>query len=404
MTLFEETHIGTCTVKNRLIRSATFEGMCDSDGIPTNHYISHYRQLARKNIGGIITGFTYISKEGKAIHPGQAGLYSHQQIPRYRSATSAVHESGSKIFIQLAHTGRQTRKKDTGQAVAGVTTKASSYFRGQPFQLTENHILNIIEQFGDSARYAREAGFDGVQLHAAHGYLIHQFIHPAINTRKDQFGIDKQWGIGTLFLHMVIENIRQKCGDDYPLLIKISAGDDYLKHFTKRHFIQLIKFLNHQKTDAIEISYGTMDMALNIFRGGLPLKELFAHNLKYSNRSKLFQRMWRLSVLPFLKIRIKAFRPMYNLKYADLAKNFTSQPLISVGGFRSRKDIRQAIEEHEIDFVSLCRPFICEPDFAEKLATYSDYTSLCSNCNTCAIMCDSNNYTKCYKTKSHENN
>ncbi|NQU51155.1 MAG: NADH:flavin oxidoreductase, partial [Bacteroidetes bacterium] len=208
MELFEKANIGTCELNNRIIRSATFEGMCDDNGIPTKTYLSYYNELAKNHIGGIITGFTYISNEGKAMQPGQAGIYSEKLIPQFKKVCSEVHKRGSKIFMQLAHTGRQTRIKETKEQPVGVSRKRSFYFRGKPKKLQIHKIYQIIEKFGDSASYAQSAGFDGVQLHAAHGYLIHQFILSKINNRLDEFGINPNTKIGTKFLDLIIDNIR----------------------------------------------------------------------------------------------------------------------------------------------------------------------------------------------------
>ena len=189
MEIFEKAYIGKCELKNRIFRSATFEGMCDKNGIPGENYLSLYEELSNNNIGGIITGFAYISKEGKAIQPGQAGILNEKHIEHFKKITSVVHTNGSKIFLQIAHTGRQTRETDIKQKVVGASEKKSMYFREKPRKLSTEEVFEIIEKFGNSALNAKKAGFDGVQLHAAHGYLIHQFILPTINNRKDLFFI-----------------------------------------------------------------------------------------------------------------------------------------------------------------------------------------------------------------------
>lgn len=122
MNILESTHIGTCKVQNCIIRSATFEGMCDNNGVPGDTYLNHYSRLAQNNIGAIITGFTYISQEGKAIHPGQAGIYAEHLITYYQAVTKEVHKHGGTIFMQIAHTGRQTCEPD-------FVTKLTNYPR-----------------------------------------------------------------------------------------------------------------------------------------------------------------------------------------------------------------------------------------------------------------------------------
>ncbi len=403
MELFEKANIGKCELSNRIIRSATFEGMCDKDGFPTETYLSFYKELSKNKIGGIITGFAYISGEGKAMQPGQAGIYSEEFIQHYKKVTNEVHASGCKIFMQLAHTGRQTREIETGKEVVGVSTKRSTYFRSKPRKLPPEEIYQLIEKFGDSVRYAQKAGFDGIQLHAAHGYLIHQFILPEMNNRADQFGIDPKTGIGTGFLDLVIENVRSKCGHDFPILVKISGSDDYSPRFSREQFVNLIRFLDKKEVSAIEVSYGTMDYALNIFRGDMPIDLILAKNKVFKTENKFSAQLRKSFIFPLVKRKLIPFSPMYNLECASLAKKHTTIPIISVGGFRKREEMEFAIKNKGIDFISMCRPFICEPDFVLKIEIDPDYQSKCLNCNYCAIMCDTQNVTQCYKTKSHGN-
>ena len=397
MEVFEKANIGNCTLENRVIRSATYEGCCDADGFPGEDYIALYDRLSRGGMGAIITGFAFVSRQGRAMQPGQAGMDSSAKVPAFRKVTERVHGNGGRIFLQIAHAGRQTLRKVTGQEVVGCSSRRSPYFREKPRQLDKREVKAVAGSFGESAALAREAGFDGVQIHAAHGYLAHQFILSSINRRRDEFGADKLERIGTRFLEMVIRHVRNRCGQDFPLLVKVSGGDDYFNRFTGHQLVNLIRFLDTQPVDAIEVSYGTMDYALSIFRGDFPASLILKHNPFFKDSGPLRKRLERTFFFPYYRSRLKPFKPMYNLQYAKTAKEHTRHPVISVGGFRSASEIGRAIRDDGIDFVSLSRPFLAEPDFVLRIKSDADHVSKCCNCNYCTIMCDSPFKTQCYK-------
>jgi 2,4-dienoyl-CoA reductase-like NADH-dependent reductase (Old Yellow Enzyme family) len=377
--------------------------MCDADGRPGPVYLKFYAGLAGRDLGALITGFAYVSSDGRAMQPGQAGLESDDKVADFRRVTDAVHQHGCPIFLQLAHAGRQTVPAATGGDLYAPSPIKSPYFKHRPRPLTESQIERIIADFSAAARRAREAGFDGVQLHAAHGYLVHQFVHPALNQRKDIYGIDPARGIGTAFLERIIDAIRSSCGADYPLLVKVSAGDSLRPPMTEAQFVHLVQALDARRVDAIEVSFGTMDHALNIFRGdSIPSDAILQYNPRYRTRSALKRWFWHTCVLPWLQRSFLPFTPMYNLSAALLAKQHTRIPIISVGGFRSGPQIRTAIEERGVDFVSLCRPLLCEPDFVKRLRQDEHYESRCANCNRCAIMCDSGFPTHCYENRRQD--
>jgi len=395
--LFQPAKIGSLTLNNRIVRSAIYEGMCDAQGFPTDEYLELYATLARNGIGIIITGFVYISPCGRAMHPRQGGIDEDAKILAYKRMTDQVHSNGGKIIMQIAHCGRQTLSKAAGGQVRGVSNKKSLYFGSNPKTLTTEEALALAQSFADAALRCKKSGFDGVQLHAAHGYLVHQFILPSINNRKDILGIDKERGIGTYFLGAVIDKVREQCDIDFPLLVKISAGDDYTDNFTQEQFVQLVRFLDEKKVDAIEISYGTMDRALSIFRGRtVPLDTILKYTPKYKTGGAIGRFIRKYFLYPFVKRGLKMFTPMYNLPFAKIAKQHTQIPIICVGGFRKKQEMTDAVSRNETDFVSLCRPFICESDFVSKLVASPEYSSKCIDCNVCAIMCDSVNSTRCY--------
>ena len=402
MEIFEEAYIGPVRLKNRIIRSATFEGAADANGFPTEAYYHLYKQLAAHDVAAVISGFTYITRNGKAMHPGQAGCDSPEKLDSFRRLTDMLHRYDCKAFLQIAHTGRQTLSSVTGCPVVGVSAQKSAYFKEKPDVLNIPEAHGLIDSFGKAAHLAQQAGFDGIQLHAAHGYLIHQFLHPAINNRTDEFKLNPGTGIGTFFLQKIIENIREKCGNSFPILVKVSASDDYKNHFTLTQFLHLIDFLDLMKVSAIEISYGTMDAAFNIFRGDFPGERILAENYFYKQKSPLSKWIMGNLIFPSVKKKFIELQPMYNLPFAVEARAATRIPIIVVGGFKRGEEIRHAIHDCQIDFVSMSRPFIAEPNLVTKLKKNPQYESICQSCNQCAVMCDSQHSTRCYTHGKHE--
>ena len=397
MMALQSARIGTVTLRNRIIRSATYEGRCDELGFPGESYRDLYAELARNNVGAMITGFTYITPSGRAMQPRQAGIESESKIRFYRDVTGQVHGYHGRIFMQLAHAGRQTSRQATHEQVAGASRMRSRYFNSKPRSLETREVLLIVEQFARAGAFAMKAGFDGIQLHAAHGYLIHQFLSRAINTRNDIFGIDRQTQLGTRFLDLIIDGVRQACGPCYPILVKISGGEDERRDNSEARLMRLIAFLNAKKVDAIEISYGTMERPLNIFRGtSVPLDAVLRCNPRYRVRGALRRSLWRTLAAPLVLARTRPFTPTYNLHYAEAAKRNSEIPIISVGGFRSGAEIESALANGKADFIGLCRPLLCEPDFVRRLEENNSYVSRCISCNTCAVFCDTRYPTRCH--------
>ena len=170
--LFEKTEIKGMELKNRLVRSATHEAMADDEGFPTDRLFKLYERLAKGGVGLIITGHTYVSRDGK--DKAMLGIDSDEHISKYRELVNHVHQNGAKIAMQINHCGRQTTKEMTGtQPIAPSAVKDKSLLV-MPREMTEEDIERIIEAFAQAARRVKESGFDGIQLHGAHGFVFHR--------------------------------------------------------------------------------------------------------------------------------------------------------------------------------------------------------------------------------------
>jgi len=399
MKMFEPFTIKNTSFRNRIIRSATYEGLCDENGFPTEKYCRFYETLAAKEVGAIVTGFAYTSLQGRAMQPFQAGMDEMEKTEHFRKMTDAVHQYNCPVFLQISHAGRQTLRGVTQSEVRGVSAKKSYYFNENPVPFSTKEVYEKIDEYVRAAELARQSGFDGVQIHAAHGYLVHQFLLPAINNRRDEFGIDKKSRIGTRFLSEIISGIRNCCGEDFLILVKISGNVDIGEKFSGVRFGNLIRFLDKMKVDAIEISYGTMDHPMNIFRGDMPARLILSQNPILHTNSAFRGFLNKMMIQSWYRFKQKPFTPAYNLIFAKAAKQITNIPMISVGGFRSGNEIETAISSGFTDFVGLSRALICEPNFILKIKNEIACKSACENCNYCAVMCDSGRPTQCYKTK-----
>ena len=393
--LFEPVKSRNITLKNRIIRSATYEGYGDHDGVPLPELANIYLNLAKGGVGTIITGFAFVSQAGRAMQPGQCGIDSSSKIAPWRKILNKVHDSypDVSLFMQIAHAGRQTKRKFTGFSAVGPSGRKCTYFKESVKTLNDNEIREIITEFGEAAGRAREAGFDGIQVHAAHGYLIHQFLSPWTNTRQDK------WSDGRLFLESIIENIHGKCGADFPVFVKLSWAEDNKPGINLNNSIQTVKSLENSGADAVEISYGTMEFALNIIRGDCPIDTVLKVNPLFKPIPHFFCEIWKLFFLKKYLRKNIPFTENYNVDSAMEIKKSTTLPVFPVGGIRTADNIIDVLNKG-LDAVSLCRPLICDPDLPLRIKNGKN--SECINCNLCTVYCDSTQPIRCYQRKKGE--
>jgi len=251
--LFETTTLNGMTLKNRFVRSATAEGMATEDGECTPRLIDLMSALADGGVGLIITGHAYVTKRGQAI-PAQLGIYDDKLIPGLRAMTDAVHKRDGKIVAQLAHSGMLAIPKlISGPPLA--PSAVEGIIEGPLQEMTIEDIHATVKAFGQAAKRAYEAGFDGVQIHAAHSYLLSQFLSPAFNHRTDAYGggIENR----AKMLLEALQVIRKRVGQDYPVLIKMNARDYLEGGLELEDSVQAGAMLKQAGVDAIEVSGGT---------------------------------------------------------------------------------------------------------------------------------------------------
>ena len=340
--LFTPGKIGTLEIPNRMMRSATAERMADQAGFPRQQYYDLYRQLAAGGVGLIITGHMYVHPSGKC-HPEMTGVYDDDQIPGLAKLADVIHSEGGKVVVQINHGGMQCAK----DAVDGTIAPSSitEDFLQQPArEMTVDEIEMLIDAYAQAARRVKQAGFDGVQLHGAHGYLINQFLSPFVNKRSDEWGCDFERR--TRFLQLVCKAVRDQIGPTYPMMIKFGMQDGVAGGLSTDEGARVISMMSDMDLDGIEISGG----------------------VKSDNSKKGIRRPEEEAY----------FRPL-----VQKARTVTNLPIAMVGGLRSRAVMEDILASGDADFVSLCRPLISEPDFPNLLKTREKEISRCISSNNC---------------------
>lgn len=345
-TLFEQLTINGMTLRNRLVRSATWEGMCDPDGRPTERLINYYRDLARGEVGLIITGYAFVSREGKQL-PGKMGIHVDDFADEMRALTAAVHAQGGKICLQLVHAGGQSDSKSAGQSPVAPSAVKVDQFPEVPQELSKAEIARLVAAFADGARRAKDYGFDAVQLHGAHGYLINQFLSPLTNRRGDEYGgaVENR----CRFLLEVCRAVRTAVGADYPVMIKLNGCDNLDGGLSAEDALFAAKALDAEGIDAIEVSGGTS-----------------ASGSQTPVRTKIDT----------------IEQEGYNLALAKGIKAAVGCTVLAVGGFRSPQIVQQAVADG-LDGIALSRPLIWEPDLPRRWQAGDTAKARCISCNGC---------------------
>jgi len=393
MKLFENTAIGSIKLKNRIFRSATHEGMSDTEGYPTEKLQDIFLRLAKGGVGAIITGYVCVQKNGRTMM-NQRIFDDDRYIDAYKKITDSTNEFDTPVICQIAHGGSQTSSKITGEDVVAPSRFKNKTYNSIARELTENEILGLIDSFVNAVERSKKSGFAGVQLHCAHGYLLSQFLSPNANRRKDK------WGGSTENRFRIISEIilksREQVGD-YPILAKYSAHDGDKRGIHIDEGEKIAELFQKSGADAIEISCGGMADGLNAMRvPELPKEAILELSPWFINASEAKKRF--LSLL--MPLVIKKHKPLfaYNVPAAEKIKSSVDIPVIVVGGLRNINTIESIIEDNKADYISMSRPFIIEPDIVNKFKEEKQKESQCIDCGYClfGIMSDT---LKCYKGK-----
>jgi 2,4-dienoyl-CoA reductase-like NADH-dependent reductase (Old Yellow Enzyme family) len=387
--VFERSVIGTIELKNRILRSATHEGMGDQYGKPLKELYDVYEKLAKGGAGAIITGYVGIKQNGRTLF-NQRMFDKDEYVADYKPFNLKLKNYNTPVILQLAHGGSQTSSKITGDIPLSASP-TKNYFGERCKEASESEIEDIIDCFVKSIGRAKEAEFTGVQLHAAHGYLLSEFLSPFLNKRKDRWGgsVENRFRI----VREILQRSREKVGH-FPIWVKVSAFDENRNRRELEEMIKGCQMLQESGCDAIEVSCGYGFKGFDTIRvPKIPVDAMLALLPDFKNYSSFKKSVFKI-IVPLL---IKKYKPIhnYNVKSAERIKKNVNIPVIVVGGIRKLEDIKNIIENTEIDFVSMCRPFIIEPNIVNKFQEHQSVESKCIDCGYCLLGVASKKL-KCY--------
>lgn len=389
--VFEKSMIGTMELKNRIIRSATHEGMGDESGKPLKELYDLYEKLAKGGVGAIITGYVAVKQNGKAVM-NMRMFDKDEYVDDYKNFNLKLKDYNTPVILQIAHGGSQTSSRITGTVPFSVSP-TKNFYGERCKEIEENEIEDMIDSFVKSIERAKRAEFAGVQLHAAHGYFLSEFVSPFLNHRRDKWGgnVENRFRI----LREILQRSREKVGP-FPIWAKVSAFDESRNRKELNEMIEGCQILQESGCDAIEVScgYGFKDKGFSAVRTPkIPVEAMLALVPDFKSYSPFRKRLLRI-VIPWL---FKTYKPIhnYNVGSAERIKKNVDIPVIVVGGIRKLADIENIIEKRDLDFVSMCRPFIIEPNIVNKFQDHKATESRCIDCGYCLLGVVSNTL-KCY--------
>jgi len=348
--LFDKTWINSIELDNRAVRSATWTGTADPQGFATDRTFDLYDRLARGGMGLIITGYQYILPNAIQL-PHMLGNYDDSLIPGLKKLADTIHEAGNKVVGQIVHTGfRANPKLFPREGAVWAPSEISDPTLKYPVKsVTRQEISELIQAYAEAARRLREAGFDGVQLHGAHGYGINQFLSPCWNLRGDSYGgsVSNRYRI----LGEIMEAVRGTIGKDMTLMIKLNGRDFVEKGLEVDETLNIAQRLEDDGIDAIEISGGSASSGKN--QG---------------------------------PVRTRILEESDEAYFAEIAAQFKAKvkvPIITVGGLRSPQKIGEILKDNKADYVAMARPFIREPGLINRWKTGDLLKASCISCNGC---------------------
>jgi len=344
--LFTPVRIGPVTVPNRFVRSATHDFMADEAGNVTDAHIELYSRLAEGEVGLIITGHAHVQPSGKAS-PRQMAVFDDRFVEGLARIPAAVHRFGSLVFLQIAHAGRQTKEKLCGCVPVSPSAVYDPVSKVLPRELAADEIGALIADFISAGARAKRAGFDGVQLHAAHGYLLSSFLSPHTNRRSDEWGgpVENRARV----LVEILRGVKSACGRDFPVVVKLNSTDFLEGGLVLEDVVRIARMIEAEGIDGIEVSGGMAEAGRGSVWAGLRSED----------------------------------EEGYFTANASAVKAAVRVPVFALGGIRTLAVAERIVREGGADLVSLSRPLIRDPFLVKHFREGLTSRSECISCNKC---------------------
>ena len=347
--IFDETKIKKMKLKNRLFRGSVGDYCFLKDGHITEEGLKLYEKLSDDGVGTIFTGYATISDYDQYENSGVFRIDKDEYIEEYKKLTSLVHKNNANILMQIVHMGGQTTSN------VEITYSPSSYIhpetKKKSKEMSKEDILRIEDDFVKAAIRAKKSGFDGIEIHAAHLYLLSQFLSPAFNKRNDEYGGNNE--NRARILVEIIEKIRKAVGNDFIISLKINCDDNIENGITEEGFIVACKLAEKAGVDIIQVSG-----------------------------------------MEWLKVKPKEKSPVFFDRTKKVAE-ILNIPVILIGNVRDVETIQNTLNNSKIEYIGLARPLICELDLVKKWKNGDMKKAKCVSCNTCL-----KNYSTCVLNKN----
>lgn len=370
--LFTEASIGPITLRNRTIRSAAFESMCPGNA-PSQQLLDYHRSVAAGGVGMTTVAYAAVAQSGLSF---DRQLWMRKEIvPGLRKLTDSVHKEGAAASIQLGHCGNMSHKKICGETPVGASSGFNLYSPTFVRGLRKDELRLMAKAYGNAVRLARESGFDAVEIHAGHGYLISQFLSPYTNHRKDEYGgsLDNRMR----FMDEVMAEVMKAAGNDMAVLVKVNMRDGFKGGMDIEESLQVAHRLVNDGAQALVLSGGFVSKApMYVMRGAMPIKAM-------THYMDCWWLKWGVRMAGHLMIPSVPFKEAYFLDDAMLfRKEIKNIPLVYVGGLISRKKIEDVLDKG-FEFVQMGRALLNEPGFVNRMKLDVNARCTCKHSNYC---------------------